>query len=60
MQPAIRHATRGFAVTPYLSDCINDAPPDLVHDPFIADRLLPDGTPLKAGERLVRATMPRR
>jgi gamma-glutamyltranspeptidase/glutathione hydrolase len=54
MQPAIRHASRGFTVTPYLSDCIESAAPDLLDDPFAADRLLPDGTPLKAGERLVQ------
>jgi len=54
MQPAIRHAARGFAVTPYLSDCIESAAPDLLGDPFAADRLLPDGTPLKPGERLVQ------
>src|SRR5205814_6355255 len=28
---------------------------DLVQDPFAADRLVPDGTPLKPGERLVQA-----
>jgi gamma-glutamyltranspeptidase/glutathione hydrolase len=55
MQPAIRHAVRGFTVTPYLSDCIADCAPDLVQDPFAADRLVPDGTPLKAGETLVQA-----
>ncbi|MFI5001492.1 MAG: gamma-glutamyltransferase [Reyranellales bacterium] len=55
MQPAIRHAVRGFTVTPYLSDCIVSAAGDLVQDPFAADRLVPDGTPLKAGERLVQA-----
>jgi gamma-glutamyltranspeptidase/glutathione hydrolase len=55
MQPALRHATRGFTVTPYLSDCIESAGADLVQDPFAADRLMPDGTPLKAGERLVQA-----
>src|SRR5579871_6940506 len=55
MQPAIRHATRGFTVTPYLSDCIESAGADLLQDPFAADRLLPDGTPLKAGEKLVQA-----
>ena len=54
MQPAIRHASRGFVVTPYLSDCIAGASPDLLQDPFIADRLLPDGDPLKPGERLVQ------
>jgi gamma-glutamyltranspeptidase/glutathione hydrolase len=55
MQPALRHATRGFIVTPYLSDCIESAAADLVQDPFAADRLVPDGTPLKAGTRLVQA-----
>lgn len=55
MQPAIRHAKRGFIVTPYLSDCIQSAAADLVLDPFAADRLVPDGTPLKAGARLVQA-----
>jgi gamma-glutamyltranspeptidase/glutathione hydrolase len=55
MQPAIRHATRGFTVTPYLSDCIESAAAELLDDPFAADRLLPDGTPLKPGEKLVQA-----
>ena len=54
MQPAIRYAARGFTVTPYLSDCIKDCAPDLIQDPFAADRLVPDGTPLKAGEKLVQ------
>ena len=55
MQPAIRHATRGFAVTPYLSDCIvKGVTPDLVKDDLIAARLMPDGSPLKAGARLVQ------
>jgi gamma-glutamyltranspeptidase/glutathione hydrolase len=54
MQPAIRHASRGFTVTPYLADCIKDCAPDLSQDPFAADRLVPDGTPLTAGDRLVQ------
>jgi gamma-glutamyltranspeptidase/glutathione hydrolase len=54
MQPAIRHASRGFTVTPYLSDCIGSAASDLIDDPFAADRLLPDGTPLRPGDRLVQ------
>jgi len=54
MQPAIRHAERGFVVTPYLSDCIVGASPDLLQDPLIADRLIPDGHALKPGERLVQ------
>ncbi|MBI2738730.1 MAG: gamma-glutamyltransferase [Rhodospirillales bacterium] len=55
MQPAIRHATRGFTVTPYLSDCIESAAADLLKDKLAAARLLPDGSPLKAGARLVQA-----
>jgi gamma-glutamyltranspeptidase/glutathione hydrolase len=55
MQAAIRHAAQGFIVTPYLSDCIKDAASDLMLDPFAADRLVPDGTPLKAGDKLVQA-----
>jgi len=55
MQPAIRHATRGFTVTPYLSDCIDSAAADLAKDKLAARRLLPDGSPLKAGTRLVQA-----
>lgn len=55
MQPAIRHADRGFPVTPYLSDCIESAATDLLKDRLAAARLLPDGAPLKAGARLVQA-----
>ena len=53
MQPAIRHAARGFAVTPYLADCIKDAAPDLSKDKLAAARLLPGGMPLKPGAKLV-------
>ena len=55
MQPAIRHATRGFTVTPYLSDCIESAAADLAKDKLAAARLLPGGLPLRAGARLVQA-----
>lgn len=55
MQPAIRHARRGFTVTPYLSDCIESAAADLARDKLATARLLPEGTPLKAGTRLVQA-----
>jgi gamma-glutamyltranspeptidase/glutathione hydrolase len=54
MQPAIGHAARGFIVTPYLSDCIASAATDLATDRLAAARLLPGGTPLKAGARLVQ------
>ena len=55
MQPAIDYARRGFAVTPYLSDCIDSAAADLVKDPLAATRYVPDGRPLKPGARLVQA-----
>ena len=54
MQPAIRHAARGFAVSPYLSDCIGTAAPDLAKDPLIAARLMPGGSKLAAGAKLVQ------
>jgi gamma-glutamyltranspeptidase/glutathione hydrolase len=52
MQPAIRHATRGFTVTPYLSDCIKDAAPDLVQDPFAADRPARISAPPRGGNKI--------
>ena len=54
MQPAIRLASRGFTVTPYLHDCIDTAAADLATDKLIADRYMPGGTPLKAGSKLVQ------
>jgi gamma-glutamyltranspeptidase/glutathione hydrolase len=53
MEPAIRYASRGFAVTPYLTECIALSAEDLALDPVIAARYLPDGAPLKPGTRLV-------
>ncbi|MEE2687800.1 MAG: gamma-glutamyltransferase [Pseudomonadota bacterium] len=52
MEPAIRHAQRGFTVTPYLSECIDEATVDLVQDPVISTIYLDDGNPLTAGTRL--------
>jgi len=54
IEPAIRHAARGFTVTPYLADCIGVAAPDLAMDKPAQALLLPGGTPLKAGARLVQ------
>lgn len=53
MEPAIRHASRGFRVTPYLHECIADCIPDLVRDPESARLYLPNGTPIQPGTRLV-------
>jgi gamma-glutamyltranspeptidase/glutathione hydrolase len=54
MEPAIKHAARGFAVTPYLSECIREASADMAQDATIAAMWLPDGTPRQAGERVVQ------
>ncbi len=53
MEPAIRHAARGFRVTPYLHECVADAGADLALDPAISALYLPGGAPVAAGARLV-------
>jgi gamma-glutamyltranspeptidase/glutathione hydrolase len=55
MQSAIKHAARGYAVTPYLHECIADSAGDMLKDKAISAIYLPNGTPLKAGERVVQA-----
>ncbi len=55
IQPAIRHARQGFAVTPYLSECTAECAADLARDPRIASLFLPDGQPIQAGARLVQS-----
>jgi gamma-glutamyltranspeptidase/glutathione hydrolase len=55
LAPAIRHADKGFAVTPYLVDCITDCAVDLAADEGLARHFLPAGRALAAGERLVQA-----
>jgi gamma-glutamyltranspeptidase / glutathione hydrolase len=55
MQPAIKHAARGFAATPYLHECISDAAPEMLKDKPISAIFLPNDTPLKAGDRVVQA-----
>ncbi len=55
MQPAIKHAARGFAATPYLHECITDGAREMCKDRAISAIYLPNGTPLKAGERVVQA-----
>ena len=53
MEPAIRHASRGFRITPYLHECVSDCAADMARDPEIAKLYLPDGAPIAAGTRLV-------
>jgi gamma-glutamyltranspeptidase/glutathione hydrolase len=55
MQPAIKHAARGYTVTPYLHECITDSAQDMLKDKPISAIFLPRGEPLKAGERVVQA-----
>jgi gamma-glutamyltranspeptidase/glutathione hydrolase len=55
VEPAIRHARRGFRITGYLSGCIAECAADLAADTEIARHFLPGGRPLEAGDRLVSA-----
>jgi gamma-glutamyltranspeptidase / glutathione hydrolase len=53
MEPAIRHASRGFRVTSYLHECVSDSAADMASNAEIARLYLPDGAPIKPGTRLV-------
>ncbi|MBC7638051.1 MAG: gamma-glutamyltransferase [Acetobacteraceae bacterium] len=53
LQPAIRHASRGFTATPYLQTCIEGAAADLARDKAASALLLPGGRPLQAGAKLI-------
>ena len=55
MQPAIKHASRGYAATPYLHECISDSASVMLKDKPISAIYLPKGGPLKAGARVVQA-----
>ena len=56
MQPAIKHASRGYAATPYLHECITDsAAGDAEGQGDLGDLSARTATPLKAGERVVQA-----
>jgi gamma-glutamyltranspeptidase/glutathione hydrolase len=50
MQPAIRHAERGFRATPYLVAAVTETAPDLARFAETARTFLPGGTPIKAGD----------
>ena len=55
MQPAIKHASRGYAATPYLHECITESAAQMRKDAAISAIYLPQGEPLKPGERVVQA-----
>ena len=43
MQPAIKHAARGYAATPYLHECISDGAEEMLKDKAISAIYLPEG-----------------
>ena len=53
VEPAIRAAARGFAVSPYLHGAIREHQGDLSADPVMARLLLPGGEAVPPGSRLV-------
>jgi gamma-glutamyltranspeptidase/glutathione hydrolase len=55
IEPAIRHAERGFRVTSFLSECVSEAAADLALFPESARTFLPGGRPLRAGDLLVQS-----
>lgn len=55
IEPAIRHAARGFTVTPYLSSCIAECAADLARDAGISRLYLPGGKPASAGHKLIQS-----
>ena len=46
---------RGYAATPYLHECISDSAQEMLKDKAISAIYLPEGTPLKTGERVVQS-----
>ena len=55
LEPAIRHAERGFRVTSYLAECVSEAAADLALFAESARTFLPGGRPLRAGDLLVQS-----
>jgi gamma-glutamyltranspeptidase/glutathione hydrolase len=54
MEPAIRHASRGFAVSAYLQECASDVAADMARDREISKLYQPGGKPIQKGTRLVQ------
>jgi gamma-glutamyltranspeptidase/glutathione hydrolase len=54
MEPAIRHAARGFRVTGYLAECLAETAADLARFEASARVFLPGGAPLRRGDLLVQ------
>jgi gamma-glutamyltranspeptidase/glutathione hydrolase len=54
VQPAIRYARKGFPVSGYLAELIQDHQADLSRFPATSRLFLPDDRPLRAGDRLIQ------
>ena len=54
MQPAIRYARVGFRASGYLCEMISNAQADLLRFPAAAQIFLPEGRPLRPGDRVVQ------
>lgn len=54
LEPAIRLARRGFALTHYLAGAIGESAADIAADPMMASVFLPGGEAPAAGTRLVQ------
>jgi gamma-glutamyltranspeptidase/glutathione hydrolase len=57
MQPAVRHAERGFRATQYLRELISDNQADLALFPETASIFLPHGQPPAVGELIVQPAL---
>ncbi|WP_249120111.1 gamma-glutamyltransferase [Plastoroseomonas hellenica] len=57
IDPAIRHAERGFRVSQYLHECVQSTAADLARDPAIAALLLPGGSAIAPGALLRQPAM---
>jgi gamma-glutamyltranspeptidase / glutathione hydrolase len=55
MEPAIRHARRGFRVTGYFIACLTEAQEDIARDPEAAALLMPHGRLLHVGDLLIQS-----
>lgn len=54
MEPAIRYASKGFVVTPYLANSIASGAVDMASDVHMASLFMPGGKALAPGQRLVQ------
>jgi gamma-glutamyltranspeptidase/glutathione hydrolase len=57
MEPAIRHASRGFRATAFLNDCVEQGAADMIKDGPIAGVFMPGGKPVEEGARVVQGEL---